>query len=509
VAKILVSKATLTGLLSHIAQKRDNGGITPGESEVALKNATDDNPNMFADHSRATRVNSESSTRPRPADYDGSSMKWFVGTDAANKGAIDPTSKARAMQFASKAYEAVVLSEPGDPELDQLSGDREIRLHKAFHDLHDGLTLAQTVNKSFDPRSSKLWPRYMRLGAELVGKVAGEAVSKIMTTTGAGTGLEFIPNTLSGSLIPLIKQELVLTNAFPHMNMPTSPYKLPLEGADVTPYLVSQTTSDLVDDSTNTIGAKTPGTNNLTFTASKLGVTAFISAEASEDSLIDMAPFVRMKLARTMSEGIDTVVLNGDNQGSLDVDSAAATDYRRAWKGLRKLTATAAKVSAASTALTAAKLLNVLVVFGKFAQRIEDTLIIVSPIGLVHLYGDTAFNRADAYGATPPLVTGEVTKVFGRPVVVSGAVREDLNGSGFYDGSTTSRTIAVLAHRPSFALGDRRLVTVKAAEMIRSDRTMLVATWRGDFQRVQAEVTSGQVAYNVGQLTQINKNATF
>lgn len=507
--KVKVEKATLQGLLAHIAQKRDNGGIAPGERVAALERANADNPELFQQHVHSTKSRL-SQTRPRPAEYDGTASKWFNGVDASSKATIGLETRERAVEFAAKAYEAVVLSEPGDSELDQISSDADVRKHKDFHNLHDGFTLAQTMSPGFDPTRSAYWPKYVRLGAELVRKVAGETVSKILTAAGSGTGLEFIPNTLSGSLIPLIKQELVLTNAFPHINMPTSPYKLPLEAADVTPFLVSESTSDGPDDTNNTISARTPGTSSVTFTASKLGVTVMLSAEVTEDSIIDMAPYTRMKIARTMAEGIDTVVMNGDKSASLDVDSAASTDYRRAWNGLRRLTATGAKKDAGFVAATVKALLNVLTVFGKFAQRVEDTLIICSPIGLVHLYGDTAYNRFDAAGTAPaPMVTGQATTFFGRPVVVSGAVREDLNGSNFYDGSTTTNTFIMLAHRPSFAVGDRRMVTVKAAELIRSDRLMMVATWRGDFQRVQAEQASGQVARNVGFLYHINKNVTF
>lgn len=508
-AKIKVAKATLEGLLSHIVTKRNNGGISASERQNALANADRDNPTMFAEHVAKTRVPLRASTRPMPADYDGSAAKWFSMADASGRPELGTENLRMAADLATKAYQAVVLATPGDNELDQILDAASIAKHKNFHDLHDGFTLAQIADRHFDPRASKHWARYRRLGGELVAKVAGERVSKIMTTTGTGTGLEFIPNTLSGTLIPLIRQSLVLGDAFQHISMPESPWLLPVEGTDVTPYLVSESTSDDPDTTSNVIGARTPATSNLTITAKKLGVTSFISAEATEDSLIDAAAFVRGKIAYTMAEGVDTAILNGDNLGSLDVDSAASSDYRRAWQGLRKLTASTAKYDISNAALTAQKLLNALRFFGKFAQRVEDTLIIVSPTGLVHLYGDTAFNRYDAVGgAQPPLVTGQVTKVFGRPLIVSGAVREDLNHAGAYDGSTTTRTIAVMAHRPSFAVFDRRNVTVKAAELIRSDRTMLVSTWRGFFGRIQAEVSS-PVSRNVAQVININKSATF
>jgi HK97 family phage major capsid protein len=510
--KVKVPRATLEGMGAFIASKsKENGGLKPGEAEAVLARSQDDNPDLFGEHVDRTRKARAARTRPAPDEFEGGSLhEWRNGLEASVRGDAGTAKfiSGRATEIAQKAYEAIVMSAPGSMDLDQISDENMVRKWTKLHDLHDGFTIAQAVHRDFDPHTSKHWPAYARLASELAAKVMGPAVSKIMTTGGSGTGLEFIPSTMSGSLVPLIKQALVLSDMFEHVTMPASPWKLPIEGADNLPFLVSESSSDNPDDSNNAISARTKATVNTTITAKKLGVRTLVSAEEQEDAIIDAVSYARAGIARSIGEGIDAAVMNGDDLGSLDVDSAGASDPRRAWKGLRKLVATGASVDALNAALTAQKFVNLLTKFGKFAQVIGDTAFVVSPIGYAQLCGDTAFNRYDAHGGVPPVVTGQIGDIFGRPVVISGYVREDLNHVGSYDGSGTTKTVAIAVHRPSFKMWDRRLVTIKSAELIQSDRVVLVALWRGFFGRLQPE-SSSPLARNVAGLYNINKNATF
>lgn len=515
--KIKVPRATLEGMGKFIAEKAAAGALKAGDHEAILAAATADNPDLFGEHAAKTRASRPGASTGRSGDAADGLREWRSGVDAALKGGDDSFVvkhlRANAGETIQKAYEAVIATEPGDMDMDQITDERSVKAWKKLHDLHDGFTMAAAVIKDFDPRRSSKWPTYARLVHELVGKVVGERVMKIMTTAGSGTGLEFIPSTMSGSLVPLIKQALVLGDLFEHVNMPTSPWKLPIEGADNLPYLVAESTSDNPDDSNNAISVRTKATANTTITAKKLGVRTLVSAEESEDSIIDAIAYARAGIARSMGEGIDAAIMNGDDLGSLDVDSAAASDPRRAWKGLRKLTATGAPTAvvdggASGGLLTATKLVNLVTKFGKFAQILGDSTFIVSPIGYAHLCGDTAFNRFDARGDQQVLVNGQVGMIYGRPTIISGYVREDLNHIGSYDGSGTTKTIAMLVHRPSFKVWDRRLVTIKSAELIQSDRVVLVALWRGFFGRLQPESTT-PIGRNVAILYNINKNATF
>lgn len=500
--KIKVLERDAISLLQDVAQKLKEGRIPLRQAAEDAQKIQDTHPEMFA---------TKAAARPEPASA-GLQFNWNSVQDAASRNAgVAVLDEPEAIQ---KTYEAVIKAAPGDPSVDQLCDPQSLSEHKALHDLHDGFVMCQALRPGYDPRRSKHWPRYSRLAGNAVRKVLGkERMTKILTTGGSLTGADFIPNTLSGTLIPFYRQKLMLGNLFAHETMPTSPFKVPFEGIDINPYLVAEATDDNpAGVSSNQIPARTKATGQLTLTAAGLKVRTVVSTEAEEDAIISMVGYARAGIAQAIVNGVDDNILNGDTSGThMDADSNTASDWRHAWLGLRKLTAnnSVSKFNNGTNKLTIAKMLNLRIPFGKFGQVPSDLSWIVSNIGLVHICGDTNFARWDATGQTPPIVNGQVGTIYGTPVVVSGYARENLNGAGVYDGSTTTNAIAFLVHRPSFMIWDRRTITIEAMKDIQTDKFIIVATARLTFARMQAEVTSPQLGRNVGYIYNIGTTQQF
>ena len=72
------------------------------------------------------------------------------------------------------------------------------------------------------------------------------------------------------------------------------------------------------------------------------------------------------------------------------------------------------------------------------------------------------------------------------PVVVSEFCREDLATTGKYTG-TGSTGCPMIVHGKSWAMGDRRVFTIKSQEIIQTDQVDLVGMARVDFKNVQTE----------------------
>lgn len=403
-----------------------------------------------------------------------------------------------------KLYQGLVETMPGEDVY--LIEDEDTKLHKAFQDLHDGLIFCKANIKGFVPQESKYWRKYQNLRARLT--------QKILTTqgggTGTGTGGDFIEDTLSAQLVPLFRQALNLSQNFEHFDMPTSPFTLPLEGVDVNPYFVPEGTDELLGTSSADVApVRTPGTGAVTFSAKSFKMRGNIGDEASEDSIIPLVPFMRNKLMQGQAEGFEDVLINGDSTSThQDSDVTTSTDHRKGFDGLRFLTNSTAKRDNGTDLLVSLEFLNIFVKMGKFSQTVTDTMVVVSPVGHTHLIGDANMITVEKLGPRATLLTGQVGTVFGRPLVLSGKVREDLNASGVYDGVTTNRTIALVVHRPSFMIGDRRRVTLESARDILTGKTVVVTTVRVHFKRVQSEVTTPS-ARNVGLIFNINTAKTF
>ncbi len=337
-----------------------------------------------------------------------------------------------------------------------------------------------------DPRTLKMWGDFSREASEL---------RKAMDTATAGEGLEWIPTGFSADLIHKVKLGLKVAALHGRFAMPTNPFKLPIDGADAAAYLTAESTSDTAAK----ITASTPGTSNVTFDAVKLACRVLVSAELDEDSVVAILPLLRDKIVRARAEAQENATINGESSGThMYDDVTASTDGRKAWSGYRKLALAAAKVDCSTFNIT--NLRAIRAAMGKYG---------VNPNDLAWVAGVSVFNKmlgldevmtVDKYGRRATVLTGELAKLDGIPVIVSEFVREDLNATGVYDSVTATKTVLPLVYRPAFLYGDRRSITLRVSHELymETDQDVAIATQRLDFQPVQAATeTIVGLGYNI------------
>jgi len=238
----------------------------------------------------------------------------------------------------------------------------------------------------------------------------------------------------------------------------------------------------------------------VTFDAIKLACRVLTSTELEEDSVVAILPLLRDKIVSALAEAQEDATINGDTAGThMDADVTAATDTRKAWDGYRKLTLSGAKVDLATFNKT--NLRAIRTAMGKYG---------VNPNNLAWVAGISVYNKMlgldevvtlDKYGPSATILTGELGKFDGIPIIVSEFVREDLNASGVQDGITTDKTVLPLVYRPALIYGDRRNITFKVSQELymETDQEVAIATQRLDFQPVQ-DATSETIVglgYNI------------
>jgi hypothetical protein len=120
---------------------------------------------------------------------------------------------------------------------------------------------------------------------------------------------------------------------------------------------------------------------------------------------------------------------------------------------------------------------------GKYGIDPQKVAHVISMAGLIGLLDDTSVLTLEKYGPQATIFNGELAKVDGSPIIVSPAVRDDLNASGVYDGTTTTETVAISVYRPGFLRGSRRGVTVQVLRELYAeyDQDAIVASCRKAF----------------------------
>jgi len=330
------------------------------------------------------------------------------------------------------------------------------------------------------------------------GKTIEEFTSKTMTTGGVGTGAEWIPTQFSSMLLDVIRLETPEVNLIPHMTQPRNNWTFPILNTIGKAYRKIENVDSILSDI---------GTANRPWVAHVHAVYHAFTDEIDQDSIVAIAPQLRFSLVRSMSEGMAMAIVNGDNDAAshIDDDYATATapyfTHQGGINGLRQFaldadgTGTAATIGGGGDALSFADVGSALAIMGKFAaRRVGDTALLVSTEGWLRLVteADSPLMTIDKYGPQATILSGEVARVFGVPVLISHAVEQRKNmvaTTGVNTGgSGDSLSTALVFNRHNFRIGDLRDFRIETDRNIIAMRDDMVASTRISMNTVEGDV---------------------
>lgn len=272
--------------------------------------------------------------------------------------------------------------------------------------------------------------------------------------------------------------------------MPSDPFKVPALTASATAKLGAENAAPT---------ATQPTTAQATLDAKKLITVCQLSYELEEDSVVAMLPVIKSDIVSALAEGIENAAINGDDSAThQDADVTATDDVRKAWKGYRKLALSAAKVDLAT--FNIANLRAIRKAMRKYGVD-QNQLAWIAGISVYNqMLSLSEVTTVDKYGPNATVLAGELAKLDGIPVIVSEFVREDLNATGVYDGTTTTKTIVLLVRRDGFLYGDRRTVLIETDKDVKAQTTDVVASQRIAFAQRILPATSERIVglgYNI------------
>jgi HK97 family phage major capsid protein len=299
---------------------------------------------------------------------------------------------------------------------------------------------------------------------------------------------------ISSAYIQEFELDLGLQARFREIKMPSSPYDLPV----VKDVLKAQKVAE-----GGAAVAREFGTDKLRFTASKIEAHHIIPEELNEDSAPDFLAIARQECVQAHARAVESAILNGDNDGThpdSDTQAGSALLAEKLWKGLR---ASALANSAnggtknVAGALSSSVLLQMRAQMKKFGVNPADLVWVVGPAVYAQLMGLTEILTVDKAGPlASTILKGSLAAIFGVPVVVSQHMREDLNASGVYDGTTTTKGGILLVNASRFYVGMRRAPQLRIIQDLPNyDRYLMAAYQRLDFQGHSQGASEASVCY--------------
>lgn len=322
--------------------------------------------------------------------------------------------------------------------------------------------------------------------------IAGKAP---MATGTSGAGSQWVPTIYSSDFTDKYRLQLKVAAMFPTIDMPGKVFVLPTSTADATAYVPGENTAPTAVNQT---------TSNVTLTAVKVAAYINLSDEIDEDASVAVLPIVQQALAQALYNAKETAIINGDKQGGhMDSDTTDAADVRKAFDGLRQTAATASTTLDLGT-FTTTNLRALRAMLGKYGIDQTQLAWITSINGYTKMLGLAEVLTRDKYGAfgeggpVGTVLSGELAKFDGAPVIVSEFVRQDLNALGVYDGQTTDNSQVLIVNHRQFIVGNRLGITVESWYDPKIGQHQLVARERYDFQPLRGTTgTAVAQGYNV------------
>lgn len=265
-----------------------------------------------------------------------------------------------------------------------------------------------------------------------------------------------------------VRRELVLEPMFRTINMNNAVMRLPIVPEQG--YASYIPVDDLKSASSTASVNSGNRPTELTLVAHKLSAADRIGAEETEDSVLPILGLIRENLMRRMARSSDRSLLRG-------VGATAADPI----KGLAQYAIAASRTTNLSIGggdtFTALDLQKARRLLGVYGMRPADVAYILSTDAYYDLLEDAEMRKYfDVGPANATILTGEVARVNGSPIIIS----DEFAAKGI------GATGALVVNMRNFVVGNLRNITVRTDEEVASDSTLIVATRRFGMLEMEA-----------------------
>jgi hypothetical protein len=360
-------------------------------------------------------------------------------------------------------------------------------LSRAFNAVSEAYYLPMEEVRKIDRQAiDNLFPRVHK-----GNRAQYEAAIRAMDTAEAGYGAQLIGAQYVGDLWEAARTDARVAPLIGSFEMTAPTAYLPVEVDFPLMLHVGESTSATVTDYTT---SKT-GSRNVSVTAHKFVIHQMWSGEMEEDSIVAYIPFLRAQAAKGLAYGMDDLLINGDSTATNGINAhdtvLASTVASTAFDGLRH----ACIIDNTGNAASAANAAPSLGLFkGAYTRMIDATYMHDwghpnNPADVVHVVdpytGDNLllldeFLTQDKAGNQATLFAGQITKVFGHPVLSSIALKKSAT-DGKVDADTAGDNLygSILTFNRNVAKwGWRRRVQIETERIPSSDQNRIVYSLR-------------------------------
>ena len=291
-----------------------------------------------------------------------------------------------------------------------------------------------------------------------------ERVKDALAGNTSSSGATMLPTETSDEIIRIVYERNFLRGLLPSLPMSDRTTNVPkLTGS------IKFHQQSLADTTSGTAqGESSQTTGEITLTQKTMIANVPIGNYLIAYGIEGLLSVLRDDIASKLAYNETSLFINGDtdtsngytnninglynastNPTGVDADD---NDYLLLFDGLRK-GASASAVSVSGT-FALSHLRTGINNLGVYADNRDDLAFVVPRNLEVQLLGDTALQTVDKYGPGATILNGELGRIYGIRTFATGAIATNLNWAGVFDGTTTSKTTALLMHTRSPLIGN-------------------------------------------------------
>lgn len=369
----------------------------------------------------------------------------------------------------------------------------------------------QAYQRSAKPGNAPRTPHVDRKLKRLL-KSMGADVSKAFADA-AGVGAEWIPDDYIPAVETYVKHQRQVAALFRELPVTRDTSILPYLSGGFIPYMLGE----IGGDDPAQIKLSSMSTASRTIQVKTLAVRTQIGDNAVDDTYLPLMELLMQEGGFALVSAEEDAIINGDPSATHQ-DTGLATwnpdsfypsapgglsiDHRRSCKGLRFRGLAAAEANNStdrSTFSLSTYATDVATIVGP-KQGPQDMVTLVNNyiLAVKILVLDQVVTR-EKYGDGASILTGEVARLLGRPIVPSQFLTKDLNTSGIHDAATTTKASMISVLTGRYIRPTRRGVTVEFQRDATRGLTNVVWKMRGLplFHVAGATEKNVHVAYNM------------
>jgi len=308
-----------------------------------------------------------------------------------------------------------------------------------------------------------------------------QSAVKLMTSTGAGIGDEYVPTGMATELWNDFFAASRIVADLPSQVMPTDPFDIPLG-------LTRPTWRKGAQGQAQT--AANPGTAKSTLTSTEQLVEVDWTYNLDEDAVVAMMPALRQMLTMSGGEQMDAFALNADSTnaatGNINLDDANPdndayylSDGQDGIRHLYIVDNTGQHVDAGGDALADADMVGALNKLDKYGLSLNECRIVPGIGAYFAMVGLTNVNTVDKYGQAATIVTGELARYRGVPIIPS-ASQPKAEADGKLSNTSASNTLGTISlyNRSQWRAGFRRGLLIEVDRNIQTRQLLMVVSFR-------------------------------